>query len=419
MQKGYKRTGKAIAVLHFFIGLIVVAIFLVAAYFCLEKMDYSNRINPDTTVRAYVEMTASPDDFGLGAGGSFDGTEGSDPNGGDQNSEIVDLLPTPSPTPDATPEPTPEPVLTPEPTPIMTPTPTPEPTPTPVPTPEPTRISSDLLSKSRTRGFKVPAASSEAMAGLTKIYVSEPNNRTFADITGYAYINSADSDAAKTKAFLIITPADGNGAIAYQSKMTPGVSGVTHDGALCQNPANADFEVILKVSDFKDGVYKFGVVLQYKNGRKDAYTYYEFPDTMTVASGAISEVSSAAAATIAAPDAAAAMVPDGAAGDASLVDGVVDTGAVAGEDFGAAGESFGAEMDDLQGTAFGDGNPAEGGADEFGEDADAFGEDADAFGEDADAFGADADAFGEDADAFGGDADAFGTDDADASMSVG
>lgn len=339
MQKGYKRTGKAIAVLHFFIGLIVVAIFLVAGYFCLEKMDYSNRVNPDTTVRAYVEMTASPDDYG--EDGSFDdyGDSGLDvvddvvaangPEGGDDG-DVVDLL---SPDSEPTPEPTIEATSTPIPTPIPTPSPTP--TVTPEPTPQPTRISSDLLSKSRTKGINLPKASKKATAALTDLYVSAPNNNTFLQITGYAYIDDSKVNAANTKAFLIVK---GKGrTIAYQAKRKSGASGVSHKDAKCKNPSKADFQVIMRVSNLKNGTYKLGVVLQYTKNRKESYTYYEFPDTFTVSKGAVSAVSLAALATTAPADAAAmaSAAPANGAAAPAATDGA----------------------NSLQGTAFGDGNP--------------------------------------------------------------
>lgn len=66
MQKGYKRNGKGMAVLHFFIGLIIVAILMCALYFFLGKVDYSDKLaNPDATMRAYVEMTAAPENVAV------------------------------------------------------------------------------------------------------------------------------------------------------------------------------------------------------------------------------------------------------------------------------------------------------------------------------------------------------------------
>ena len=271
MQKGYKRTGKAIAVLHFFIGLIVVAIFLTAAYFCLQKIDYSYRLSPDTTMRPYVEMTATPD--GLD-------TQPNEPNGED-NGAVVDLTPTATPTPEPTEEPTP----TPEPTPI--PTPTPVPTPTPEPTPEPTRIPGDMLSAYKTKGFKLPEASTDTVTEITKIYVSEPNNNTYMQVNGYSYVDDASFDGSKVSAFLIVTQENSGAQIAYQAKMTPGISGVEHTDAQCQNAANTDFDVVLRVAGYKDGEYKLGVAILYKQDGKDVVKYYACEDTFTVKNEAI------------------------------------------------------------------------------------------------------------------------------------
>ncbi|MBQ8506073.1 MAG: hypothetical protein IJ466_01375, partial [Clostridia bacterium] len=62
MQKGYKRNNKGMAVLHFFIGLLFIALLVCAGYFVLTKLDYSDKLaNPDASMRPYVEMTAQPD----------------------------------------------------------------------------------------------------------------------------------------------------------------------------------------------------------------------------------------------------------------------------------------------------------------------------------------------------------------------
>ncbi len=310
LKKGYKRTNKAIAVLHFFIGLLMVAIFLIAAYFFLQKWDYSHRLNPDTTVRPYVEMTATPDGFDA---------QGVLSNPISDASSVVDLLPTAEPTPEPTPDPTP----TPEPTPL--PTATPVPTPTPEPTPDPTRIPSSSLSKSKKSGFTVPSPSTDAVVALTKVYVSAPNNNQYVDITGYCYLDDPSFDAVTSKAFLIVTQAESGKQIAYQASMTPGVSGVTHDAALCQNAANADFEVVLRLKDYADGEYKLGVVLMYKRDGKNAYSYYEVSDTLNVKDEAAVEATQAFA--NAAADAAAAGFADNDFADEGSLD----------EDFAAAG----------------------------------------------------------------------------------
>jgi hypothetical protein len=58
MQKGYKRSNKGMAVLRFFICLITILLLVFAGYFCLTKLDYSDKLaNPDAEMRAYVEMT--------------------------------------------------------------------------------------------------------------------------------------------------------------------------------------------------------------------------------------------------------------------------------------------------------------------------------------------------------------------------
>lgn len=266
MQKGYKRTGKAIAVLHFFIGLIVVAILLGVAYFFLQKMDYSGRLSPDTTMRPYVEMTASP------YGEEPDPTE-------PVSNNIVDLTPT------DTPEPTPESTPTPEPTPI--PSPTPEPTATPEPTPAPTAIPADKLSKYTMDGFVVPPAASNITAQLTNIYVSQPDNNATVVLDGYAYIDDSTFDGATANYYLIVTQASSGRQIAYQAAKVAGVSGVSHDNALCLHADSTDFEVVLQVKDFSDGEYKLGVVMMYTRSGGSTYSYHEFEDTLTVRNKAI------------------------------------------------------------------------------------------------------------------------------------
>ena len=273
MQKGYKRNGKVIAVFHFFIGLILVAMLIGIVYFLLEKMDYSDKLaDPQATMRAYVEMTASPDSVL---------TNGNDPQpeGTEGAMALVDLTNTATPEPTAIPTPTP----TPEPTPI--PTPTPEPTPTPTPTPEPTTIPSSKLSTLRKSGFNVPSPSTNATLEVTNLYVSEPNKNTYVEIQGYAYIDEATYDASKAQIFLIVTQEESGKQIAYKAASVPGISGNAHEGAQCQNPTSADFDVILSVSKFSDGNYGLGVVLYYDLNGSTAYSYHEFSEAFTVKDG--------------------------------------------------------------------------------------------------------------------------------------
>jgi hypothetical protein len=55
LKKGRKREAKGLAVLYFIIGLIILLIILAVIYFALAKLDYSDKLDPETTVRPYVE----------------------------------------------------------------------------------------------------------------------------------------------------------------------------------------------------------------------------------------------------------------------------------------------------------------------------------------------------------------------------
>ena len=62
-KQGRKREAKGLAVLYFIIGLIILLIILAVIYFALDKLDYSDNIDPDVTMRPYVEQ-AQPEPFG-------------------------------------------------------------------------------------------------------------------------------------------------------------------------------------------------------------------------------------------------------------------------------------------------------------------------------------------------------------------
>ena len=264
MQKGYKRTGKAIAVLHFFIGLILVALLLGALYFFIGRMEYNVNLSPDNSIRPYVEQTGNPDETAPA------------PTMPVEDADVVDLTPT------DTPEPTPEITATPEPTPE--PTATPEPTPSPEPTPAPTAITPDKISASKNKGFSVPPKASNITAEITNTYVSEPNNNSVLQINAYAYIDQDTFDGASASYFLIATSATSGAQIAYQAAKVPGA---THEGALCQNADQTDFEVFIDVSKLGDSEYKLGVVIMYKQNGVPVYTYHEFTQSFNVQSGAV------------------------------------------------------------------------------------------------------------------------------------
>ena len=302
MQKGYKRSNKGMAVLRFFICLITILLLVFAGYFCLTKLDYSDKLaDPTVTMRAYVEMTASPelDDSTIGIIGGSDGPTAifvtgdeadldaamdaayaMDPGFEPMGEDFVDL--TITPTPEPTEEPTPTPAPTPIATPTPVPTPTPEPTPTPTPTPEPTKIPSKKLSSYRKSGFNVPEASNGAVAEMTRMYISEPNKNAYVQVQGYAYIDDASFDGSTASVFLIVTSQETGKHIAYKASMKADI-GVEHTAALCKNAADTNFEAVLSVDKFADGAYDLGVVLYYTlpDGNK-AYSYHLLNESIQV-----------------------------------------------------------------------------------------------------------------------------------------
>ena len=266
-KKGRKREAKGLAVVYFIIGLIILLIILAVIYFALVELDYSDRIkDPDATMRAYVEMTASPEALEV-VEDEF--------SGDDFDSELdVDLT-------SATPIPTP----TPEPTPTPTPEPTPTPTPTPEPTPTPTPIPTTLLSPSKTKGFTVPSnATPNCVAGITDCYVSLADNSRYMYLAGYGYINDSSFDGSQAKSFLIVTQSKTGNKIAYQLTMKAGVSGDPHLGATGQNTTACDFEAYIDVgAGYTDDIYTMGLVIAYKPSAKSktTYAYYPFPSDLS------------------------------------------------------------------------------------------------------------------------------------------
>lgn len=271
MQKGYKRTGKGIAVLHFFIGLIILAIVVFAIYFFIGMMDYSDRLSPETSMRPYVEVTAAPESTKTPEPTVFAAET--------QDADVVDISgvtaveATPEPTRRATVAPTA--VATPEPTVIAT------------ASPEPTSIPASALSQAATSGFQMPAASDSATLDLTNIYASVADNNQIVQLQGYAYINNESFDGASVQSFLIVTQKASGKQIAYKANMVPGVSGNDHAGALCANAANSDFEAFISVKPYPDGEYTLGIVLSYTLSGKQVYSYHTFDDGFTVQSGAM------------------------------------------------------------------------------------------------------------------------------------
>lgn len=268
-KKGRKRQAKGLAVVYFFIGLIILSIILAVIYFALVELDYSDRIrDPQATIRAYVEMTPEPNRY-------------------EDEPELDDFDDLEIPMLEEEPEPTATP--TPSPSPTPTPTPTPEPTPTPTPLP-PT-----MLAQARTSGFTLPAAVTQNVnAAITKCVVSAGDNNRVIYLAGYGFLNDAKFDGTQAQTFVVVKASKTNQLIAYQASMRAGISGDPHTGAVCKNAANSDFEVAFDVGQlYTEDIYTLGLVIGYKQrGRNKAtYIYYPFPGdvSFTVMAGQVVE----------------------------------------------------------------------------------------------------------------------------------
>ena len=258
MQKGYKRTGKGIAVLHFFIGLIVLAIVVFAIYFFVNMMDYSDRLGPETSMRPYVEVTAAPE--------TAEPVVTEVPS--TEAPEVVDISGVTAV--EATPEPTVR------------------------PTPVPTAIPASALSQAATSGFQVPTPSTNATIGLSKIYASVADGNKILQLSGYGYIDDAAFDGAGTQTFVIITQKASGRQVAYRASMIAGVSDVDHSAAQCANAASTDFEAFLNLAPYQDGEYGIGIVMNYSYNGSKIYSYHVFDETFTVSGGAMVDTSVAA-----------------------------------------------------------------------------------------------------------------------------
>lgn len=268
MKQGYRRDGKAMAIVRFFMGLLCLLIVLLFAYLFLNR-DYTSKLeNPDQVVRAYLPEAGetltpfnsaeptSPGNTIVPAQSAIPTTAAPATGFG------VDLSNTASATVTATATPTP----------VPTPTPTPVPTPTPEPTPEPTIIPDNLLAKRMGRD-SLPANAQNGVAGISKAYVSVPNGYKVLEVCGYAYIDSAAFDASDVETYLVVTQESTGMHSAYAAANVDGISGKTHITA-CTNASKADFQVFFNVNDYPDGVYSLGVVVGYKQDGKNVYNYF-------------------------------------------------------------------------------------------------------------------------------------------------
>ena len=261
MQKGYKREGRGMAVLRCFIGLLIMIVVILLAYFMLQ-LDYSDKLSPDASMRPYVEVTPSP-----------------------EPTETPALAAVPEASAEATLEslvtPTPQPELTSVPTQSPTPEPTEAPTPEPTATPEPTSIPESELSALKFSGFKLPSLSTkDAQLGVTHCYRSVADSNRYLQIQGYAFVDDETFDAAEASLYLVITRSSGQSALALPAKKA-GISGVDHSASNCANASESDFEAILDVQSFPDDIYTLGMVFNYTVDGKGVTEYYTFPETET------------------------------------------------------------------------------------------------------------------------------------------
>ena len=268
LKKGRKREAKGLAVLYFIIGLIILFIILAVIYFALAKLDYSDKLDPEATMRPYVEQTESdmlPED------------EVEDLSDSNIPEDEVDLtVETPEPTEAPTPEPTAEPT----------------PTPTPEPTPEPTPLPTDKVAQPMKKTPSVPSmASPNGKIGITSCYASPADDNKLMYIAGYGYVDEDTFDGSKARIWMIVTQEASGQNIAYPMIMTPDASGLSHDGAVCRNATASDFETVLDVSQYKEGIYYMALVIGYvpEGGKDVTYRYYPFSSdiSFTVLNGQI------------------------------------------------------------------------------------------------------------------------------------
>ena len=310
MQKGHKRNAKGMAVLRFFIGLIIIAILVCVAYFFISKVDYSDKItDPNASIRNYVPVSGEQNAVAVIPEAPVEPEIiQMDELPEAAVTDFVDVSFTPTPEPTAVPTPVPTP--TPEPTPI--PTPTPVPTPTPTPSPEPTKISTKKCAAAKTKGFTVPEASTDGVVDLTNIYVSQPNEGKIVQLTGFGYIDKAEFDCENTNVYLVVTQKETGKQIAYAAKMEDNVSGRDHSAAKCQNAGKSDFNLFINVGKYPDGEYELGMILYYRENGEKKYNYYEFGDSLKITGGAATaEQSSLSLFTVSEEEPAEEIVDDG------------------------------------------------------------------------------------------------------------
>lgn len=316
------------AIVRFLIGMLLIALVVLAGYYLLFEADYSRHlINSDGTyasTRAYVlpadGSTLAPETSATATAvptspvteaptqtptATPDGTPDPNATATPEPTPAPEETPAPSDTPDpnateapliiiSTLEPTatPEPNATPEPsgTPTPTPVPTPEPTATPEPTPEPigTRIPEASFSSYRT-DLKLPKVREGANVGVSRCYASPLNMYQVMQINGWGYIDVDTFNGLTCSTYALITPVGQKDGRVYMCTNRDGASRRIHEPELAQNAYAADFEVTIDTSDFATGEYELNLILQFNNGKKNRTFLcpFETPHRFTIVDGEI------------------------------------------------------------------------------------------------------------------------------------
>jgi len=260
MQKGYKREAKGMAVLRCFIGVFLLVIVVLLAWFLL-RMDYTDRLNDESleTMRDYVVATPTP--VATRAIALADPTETPEPVPTEELEWSPEL-------PTDTPAVTIAPTDTPEPTPIMTPTPT------PAPTPEPTKVPTEALASVTKNKPKLGEVSThDVRVGITNYTPSAADNNAIVLMEGYGFINDVNFDGTTGVVYLIFHRDSNDDYYVVETTRVGGISGVTQPNVQAKNVTASDWSALIDVSSFEDDVYSMGAVVGCKVNGKDQYAY--------------------------------------------------------------------------------------------------------------------------------------------------
>lgn len=298
-RKRRRRESVSSAIIRFLIGMLLIALIVMAGYYLLFKADYSRHlINSDGTyasTRAYVLPTdgSSPEPEGSAAAPTAvpasavpDSATAEPTAEPTATPEPLIIIATLEPTPTPEPTPSPEPEATPEPTAV----PTPVPTATPEPTPEPdgARIPESSFSAYRT-DLKVPKAYNGAEVGVSRCYVSRLNYYQVMQVNGWGYIDVPEFNGLTCTTYALVTPAGESRGRIYQCINRDGASRRIHEPEYAENVYAADFEVTIDTSDYESGDYELKLILQFA-GEEKTYVYlcpFEKTHTFSVVDGEV------------------------------------------------------------------------------------------------------------------------------------